>query len=434
MTTRHLRAVTILVASLAAPAWAFHTVFDFTVDRFSVDGNTQGAFGGIVDWIDDFPGSSTSNWYTPFGTSSVSGGRLHVKSPGVHFPGPDGTSIDLTEVASAWPTRGVMKGAGSFTATAVFDPVIPPDGHFYHFTLYTFGGGQFFNENFGLDIHTLGGQTRIEQHLVIIDIANGIYQTVQVAGQTILPTDVTGQIHFRLSYDDVAATISGAFSLDGGQTFQAPFASASIFTQGRNSGQFLLGADPHVTGEPPGTTTTTTSASTTTTTTIPPAFGACLRTDCRTAPRGTLNYRDSTGRLSWSWRYGSAASPSELGDPTSAGGTRYVLCLRDATTLLYSGEVAPGGTCGGKPCWRALPGLGFGYRGVKGAPGVGTLKVISGPKPAVEASAATGGLPGSLPATAPLTVQVEADTGACWSTTFDAGQLIQSTTRIRGKL
>src|SRR6185436_14910725 len=142
---------------LAGSARAFHTVFDFTIDRFEVDGNTFGPHDGTLDWVDDFNGTSTSNWYTPYGTSSVSGGRLQVRSPGEHYPGPDGTTLDFTEVASA---SQVSKALGSFTATAIFDPIIPPEGHFYHFTLYTFGGEQYFNELFGIDIHTSGGETR----------------------------------------------------------------------------------------------------------------------------------------------------------------------------------------------------------------------------------------------------------------------------------
>ena len=78
------------LAGLARPVWAFHTVFDFTIDRFEADGNLLGPFDGTPDYVDDFDGTSTSNWGTPYGTSSVSGGRLHVQSPGTHLPGPDG--------------------------------------------------------------------------------------------------------------------------------------------------------------------------------------------------------------------------------------------------------------------------------------------------------------------------------------------------------
>ncbi|MGH7895385.1 MAG: hypothetical protein ACREQL_12010, partial [Candidatus Binatia bacterium] len=268
--TRWLVVLAAAALTLPQPAHAFHTVFDFTIDRFEVDGNQLGAFDGAPDWVDDFNGPSLSNWYTPYGTSSVSGGRLHVQSPGEHYPGPDGTALDFTEVSSAYV---VVKGYGNFTATAAFDPIVPPEGHFYHFTLFTFGGGLYFNELFGIDIQTSGGETRIEQHLVILDLTHGMYQTVQTEGHTITAADMTGLVHFRIAYDDGAGTIASSFSLDGGTTFASPFSSARIFTDGRTSAQFILGADPRISTTSTTATTTTSSSSTTdsvpTTTTLP---------------------------------------------------------------------------------------------------------------------------------------------------------------------
>src|SRR5262245_49218319 len=127
MTTRRL-AIALGALLLARPAGAFHTVFDFAIDHFEADGNALGPFDGSPDFVDDFDFVS-GLWYTAYGTSSVSGGRLHVKNPGQHYPGPDGTSLDFTEVAGQ---RLVFHGSGDFSATAVFDAQIPPEGHFYH--------------------------------------------------------------------------------------------------------------------------------------------------------------------------------------------------------------------------------------------------------------------------------------------------------------
>jgi hypothetical protein len=104
--------VAVATLALTVPARAFHTVFDFTIDRVTVDGNAFGPLDGTPDFVDDFGGTYTTNWVTPYGTSRVENGRLHVRSPAVHYPGPDGTALDLTEVASAcW--------ASTFDATEI---------------------------------------------------------------------------------------------------------------------------------------------------------------------------------------------------------------------------------------------------------------------------------------------------------------------------
>jgi hypothetical protein len=41
------------------------------------------------------------------------------------------------------------------------------------------------------------------------------------------PTDLTGNLALRLHYDDSLNRMVGSFSLDGGGTFQTPFASVS---------------------------------------------------------------------------------------------------------------------------------------------------------------------------------------------------------------
>lgn len=398
MSTRWL-GISVLVFGLATPAAAFHTVFDFTIDRFEADGNTFGTADGVPDLVDDFNGS-LANWYTPYGTSSVSGGRLHVQSPGEHLPGPDGLALDLTEVASS---GSLQKGYGNFTATAIFDPVIPPDQHFYHFTIYTYGGGTYFNELFGIDIHTIDGATIVEQHLVELDISHGVYQTLETESQVITAADLTGQIYFRLAYDDTAGTIVSSFSLDGGVTFHSPFSPAVILTQGRNLAQYILGADPRLPKANASTTTTITTPSTTTTTLAP---SPCARTLCNAAGKSRLEVRGrrSGQLLRWAWLQGEAVSRDELGNPLS-GDTAYAVCLRDDTGApVYEGDLAPG------KGWKATR-SGFKHSGrnvslLVNSGSAGSSRVLLDVKRL------------DPPVTLPVTVRVEADTGACWSATY----------------
>ena len=53
-----VRALALLCVGLglvvARPAWAFHTVFHFQVDRFEADGNVFGPADGVPDLVDDF--------------------------------------------------------------------------------------------------------------------------------------------------------------------------------------------------------------------------------------------------------------------------------------------------------------------------------------------------------------------------------------------
>jgi hypothetical protein len=433
-------AVTLVL--ITRPAGAFHTVFDFSVDRFEVDGNRFGPRDGTPDFVDPF--DYLSNWSVPYGSASVLDGRLHVHNPGVHFPGPDGTALDLTEVAAVAPFFTLGIGLGDAMATAVFDPIVPPEGHFYHFTLFTYGNGTpYFNELFGVDINTYGGVTHVEQHLVELDLTAGRYATLTVESQAIDSASLTKPIHLRVTYDDATQTVVSAFSLDDGATFASPFSPAQIFTDGRTTAQFIIGADPRLTT---ATTTSTTSASTmstTATTTTAPAsttsrptptttsttlpLGSCRRTDCDRAPKNAveLRARGSGQSLSWSWRGGSALAVEQLGDPRMPGGTRYALCVADGMeALLFRAELP---TCaGGAGCWKTTGGQGLRF---KGGASVRALTITTGGRNGASVVATARGrdlLAASLPPALPVVVQLEADTGACWTAAFDASDVATS--------
>ena len=430
----------IAIALFARPAGAFHTVFDFSVDRFEFDGNRVGPRDGVPDFVDPF--DDLSHWYVPYGSANVVDGHLHVHNPGVHFPGPDGTTLDLTEVSSEAPNLTIGIGLGDAMATAVFDPIVPPEGHFYHFTLYTYGNGTpYFNELFGVDINTYGGVTHVEQHLVELDLPAGRYATLTVESQPIDPASITKPIHLRVTYDDATSTVVSSFSLDDGATFSSPFTPAQIFTDGRTTAQFIIGADPRLTtatattttssslatptSAAPASTTTRPAPPTTTSTTLP--LGSCRRSDCARAPKNTVELRARGGgqSLAWSWRGGAAVAVEQLGDPRMPGGTRYALCVADGTgALLFRTELP---TCGGGAgCWKTTGDHGVRF---KGGAGVRALTITIGGKNGASVVATARGhglLAASLPPALPVVVQLEADTGACWTAAFDAPDVATS--------
>src|SRR5262249_60543814 len=71
---------------LAAPAGAFHTVFDYRVDRFTADGNAFGPADGVPDVVDEFDDDTlAAHWSVVAGTARGAGGLLHLTHPGVHY-------------------------------------------------------------------------------------------------------------------------------------------------------------------------------------------------------------------------------------------------------------------------------------------------------------------------------------------------------------
>ena len=139
--------------------------------------------------------------------------------------------------------------------------------------------------------------------------------------------------------------------------------------------------------------------------------------------------REKGQSLTWRWRGGESAPVEALGDPRSTDGTRYVLCARDgADSLVVRTEAPPGGACGDRPCWRALGSAGFSYQATRGGAALRSLLVTrrgrGRRRPEVGATAKGPALiGGDLPVTLPITVQLEADTGACWSASFTAADV-----------
>jgi Right handed beta helix region len=157
---------------------------------------------------------------------------------------------------------------------------------------------------------------------------------------------------------------------------------------------------------------------------------------CRTALKGALQLRDRVPDirdvLTWKWTKGAATTVGDFGDPVN-GATRYDLCVYDrdggATSVVMHAAVPPGGTCKGKPCWKAAgAGAAHGYRytdrltsadGVKkivlkpGADGKTSI-VVKGKGSALDMPA----LPLAQDTT--VTAQLKSSGGVCWGTVYAA--------------
>ncbi|MFN8644974.1 MAG: hypothetical protein U0802_26120, partial [Candidatus Binatia bacterium] len=183
-------------------------------------------------------------------------------------------------------------------------------------------------------------------------------------------------------------------------------------------------------------TATATGTPTTTPTATPASLcAAAPRGGCHTAGKTLLLVKAAGARSTVLWRWLQGDAPlSELGDPTTATG--YALCAYDAAALVPSLalriEVAPGGTCGGPPCWQGLGGTtptGFNFNDSAGSQqGMQKLKLKGGTpgrdKLLAKASGAALVLP--PPASASqlfaqnddVIVQLVSERGACWESVF----------------
>jgi len=237
---------------LLAPAAASALPFSSSVERFEGDGNAYGSAGGVfVDEFDD--GVIGPNWATLLGTAIESGGKLTLRDPGLTVP-----LVGLPqEISTVESTAELDNGGGDFTITSYWDPTPLPVNRQFFFQLYGLnpvieasgitvnnfdaataaGAGAPVGWSIGRQrVFPLGNQAPPVQDYVAID-----------------PLAITGRIVLRLSFDDATDLLTASFSLDGGTTFQSPFAPLQAFLLTPDA-EILIGAAalPPGTQPPPG--------------------------------------------------------------------------------------------------------------------------------------------------------------------------------------
>jgi cysteine-rich repeat protein len=152
--------------------------------------------------------------------------------------------------------------------------------------------------------------------------------------------------------------------------------------------------------------------------------------------RGSLKLKDASpdgaDRLVWKWSGGPLYNSSDLGDPRNT--SSYALCLFDGAPGLRTRLVAPaGGTCGGKPCWKALGSIGFGYSNKSLIPD-GLQKIIAKGGGSAKFIFKGKGLDLPMPAldalVLPVTVQLQVTGGGCWEAVYTSAGVSRSDAQV----
>jgi len=220
--------------------------------------------------------------------------------------------------------------------------------------------------------------------------------------------------------------IDGVQGLVGANTVVLSPDGANVYTTARTANAlaaFRLAA-------PPATTRTTTTTSTTTTTiqgcTPAPVAGCVAPSASSLALKvATTPERDS---LSFSWR-GTTIPVADFGDPTTSTDVR--LCVYASAGLVLDAVAPAASTCDGTPCWVVTNTTGFRYTDPD-ASSEGLRRVVlrAGTNPKIAVNGRGPRLtPPSLPLSLPVTAQVQAENGNCWSAEFPAAS--QSTRGLR---
>lgn len=150
------------------------------------------------------------------------------------------------------------------------------------------------------------------------------------------------------------------------------------------------------------------------------------------AGKSSVAITDKSGtagdQLQWKWQKGAATVLADYADPLSDD-TRYEVCIYDGaggTQPLFDAAISGGGTCNGKPCWKAAGTSGFKYgnKSGVGSHGITQLQVkagIAGKSQVQVKGKGTLLAPPDPSLVLPLTVQLLVDDGStvkCWQSTF----------------
>jgi cysteine-rich repeat protein len=133
---------------------------------------------------------------------------------------------------------------------------------------------------------------------------------------------------------------------------------------------------------------------------------------------------DVKDAIKWKWMAGNPTTLADLGNPTAV--TNYQLCVYDQTGLRIEATNPAGGTCAGKPCWKASGSTGYKYNDKALTPdGTQKMSLKAGALAKAKIQLAGRGVNLDMPAdlstlVQPIVVQLSNSNGVCWTTTFSS--------------
>ncbi len=155
------------------------------------------------------------------------------------------------------------------------------------------------------------------------------------------------------------------------------------------------------------------------------------------------NTDTTKNKLLWKWLRGEQTVLGDMGDPRPVNGTIYTLCTYDETggvpALEAQSIVPPGGTCSGKPCWKATGSKGFKYKdSLASAAGVRSVILKTGASGKAKVIFKGKGSSVALPPLAlsqdqKVIVQLKNTAGGCWETRFSGPPIKNTTTQFKDK-
>jgi hypothetical protein len=199
------------------------TPYSFSVDQAMLLGNVPGFA------VDEFDDGVLAPWWVDHPTVIESGGFATLSNPG---------DFDSTQVGGYLFTEeeselrlsdnlGVIDGAGDFTTISKWLPAVPEQNQMFGMSIHIV------DSSFHMDLSSIDiGILNIGPLMAdALDLSEGLAiffnedsTELNIHLFPIIAEEITDNLLFSLYFDDSADMFSGEFSLDGGLTYQSPFA------------------------------------------------------------------------------------------------------------------------------------------------------------------------------------------------------------------
>lgn len=201
----------------------YATPYSFSVERFQIEGNQSG------DISDEFNDNVLSSmWTIQVGTVNESGDLLMLSSPGDFETHLQDNMLVTLERSSVEVSVNVTDGDGDFTVESQWLSVLPGLNLGYGMTFHYLPSG-FDQVRIGIDsAEDPDTDSYISFVQISPDPTDPPNLTFESQTYSVSEVAITGNIFFKLIFDDTANSFSAAFSLNNGVNFLTPFSPFEI--------------------------------------------------------------------------------------------------------------------------------------------------------------------------------------------------------------